>query len=505
MESLVWRRRGPRTVSFSFLLSAKIKGQSSNQVMSPSYMSGYSQITPTGQGYYPASASSLSYGATGTVPGYENGFYGYGTAGAEYYPTYPYLPSTAAVSPATTVPSTQTYQLLDTPSTTTSGGQNTVTDGNSYSQLASPSPPLKENGQRGASRSRGRSRTQPSPGPESDLERVFVWDLDETIIIFHSLLTGSYAQRYTKVTPQISLECLPARADCVHGSAIIGEGESPYLDQMPVLRYSHESTVLSPPASRAHLQSVETDSTIRLTGHLHLCRRNQRTYGQDLGGKAGLGERLARPWVRMKGNERGNEYVDRSASSAIRAQGERCMQLVPVCSPHGPSVARMDSLPQANILCGPAIMIRSDKSPLALQTCHKGIPTVAVQGILVPLSQARSSSQCARPGPGCGLLRQFTLASWEVDHHTSRPVCGLGRTVCPFFVFCFSLPIQCCLVNQQIGRCSWFVGDQCAQFGVHETSEGLPPPSLSNITFEENWSLLGMICYVDQPSRETFV
>ena len=49
------------------------------------------------------------------------------------------------------------------------------------------------------SRSRGRSRTQPSPGPESDLERVFVWDLDETIIIFHSLLTGTYAQRYAKV------------------------------------------------------------------------------------------------------------------------------------------------------------------------------------------------------------------------------------------------------------------------------------------------------------------
>ncbi|RUS83181.1 hypothetical protein EGW08_009038 [Elysia chlorotica] len=194
----------PASYSSSDALSAKIKGQSSNQVMSPSYMSGYSQITPTGQGYYPASASSLSYGATGTVPGYENGFYGYGTAGAEYYPTYPYLGSTAAVSPATTVPSTQTYQLLDTPSTTSTVGQPTATDGNNYNQLASPSPPLKENGQRGASRSRGRSRTQPSPGPESDLERVFVWDLDETIIIFHSLLTGSYAQRYTK-DPQGSM------------------------------------------------------------------------------------------------------------------------------------------------------------------------------------------------------------------------------------------------------------------------------------------------------------
>ncbi|NXY47953.1 EYA3 protein, partial [Ceuthmochares aereus] len=29
-------------------------------------------------------------------------------------------------------------------------------------------------------------------------QRVFLWDLDETIIIFHSLLTGSYAQKYGK-------------------------------------------------------------------------------------------------------------------------------------------------------------------------------------------------------------------------------------------------------------------------------------------------------------------
>uniref|UniRef100_H2YM96 Eyes absent homolog n=1 Tax=Ciona savignyi TaxID=51511 RepID=H2YM96_CIOSA len=42
------------------------------------------------------------------------------------------------------------------------------------------------------------SRKNPSPGPDAQLERVFVWDLDETIIIFHSLLTSSFAQRYGK-------------------------------------------------------------------------------------------------------------------------------------------------------------------------------------------------------------------------------------------------------------------------------------------------------------------
>ncbi|XP_015257561.1 PREDICTED: eyes absent homolog 3-like isoform X1 [Cyprinodon variegatus] len=31
-----------------------------------------------------------------------------------------------------------------------------------------------------------------------DLERIFLWDLDETIIIFHSLLTGTYAQKFGK-------------------------------------------------------------------------------------------------------------------------------------------------------------------------------------------------------------------------------------------------------------------------------------------------------------------
>ncbi len=30
------------------------------------------------------------------------------------------------------------------------------------------------------------------------LQRIFIWDLDETLVIFHSLLTGSFAQRFGK-------------------------------------------------------------------------------------------------------------------------------------------------------------------------------------------------------------------------------------------------------------------------------------------------------------------
>lgn len=59
-------------------------------------------------------------------------------------------------------------------------------------------------------RTRGRRHANPSPtrsiasdtGLTSDAvkppERVFIWDLDETIIIFHSLLTGKYAATYSK-------------------------------------------------------------------------------------------------------------------------------------------------------------------------------------------------------------------------------------------------------------------------------------------------------------------
>ena len=41
--------------------------------------------------------------------------------------------------------------------------------------------------------------------PSLSSQRVFVWDLDETIIIFHSLLTGTFASRYGKVRIMLSL------------------------------------------------------------------------------------------------------------------------------------------------------------------------------------------------------------------------------------------------------------------------------------------------------------
>ncbi|XP_065536915.1 eyes absent homolog 4 isoform X7 [Lathamus discolor] len=95
--------------------------------------------------------------------------------------------------------SSSTYQLQDSLSGLTS-------QPGEFDTVQSPSTPIKDLDERtcrsSGSKSRGRGRkNNPSPPPDSDLERVFVWDLDETIIVFHSLLTGSYAQKYGKDPP----------------------------------------------------------------------------------------------------------------------------------------------------------------------------------------------------------------------------------------------------------------------------------------------------------------
>ncbi|XP_070589645.1 eyes absent homolog 4 isoform X1 [Erythrolamprus reginae] len=95
--------------------------------------------------------------------------------------------------------SSSTYQLQESlTGLTTQPGE--------FDAVQSPSTPIKDLDERtcrsSGSKSRGRGRkNNPSPPPDSDLERVFVWDLDETIIVFHSLLTGSYAQKYGKDPP----------------------------------------------------------------------------------------------------------------------------------------------------------------------------------------------------------------------------------------------------------------------------------------------------------------
>ncbi|KAM9198288.1 protein phosphatase EYA1 isoform 6-T6 [Dugong dugon] len=132
---------------------------------------------------------------------------------AQYYNSSPY-PSHYMTSSNTspTTPSTNaTYQLQEPPSGITSQA---VTDPTAeYSAIHRPSTPIKDSdsdrlrrGSDGKSRGRGRRNNNPSPPPDSDLERVFIWDLDETIIVFHSLLTGSYANRYGRECDQVHID-----------------------------------------------------------------------------------------------------------------------------------------------------------------------------------------------------------------------------------------------------------------------------------------------------------
>ncbi|XP_073527378.1 protein phosphatase EYA4 isoform X10 [Phyllobates terribilis] len=118
---------------------------------------------------------------------------------AQYYSASTY---SAYMTPNNTVDGTSsssTYQLQDSLSGLT-------TQPGDFDTVQSPSTPIKDLDDRTCrsvgSKSRGRGRkNNPSPPPDSDLERVFVWDLDETIIIFHSLLTGTFSQKYGKDSP----------------------------------------------------------------------------------------------------------------------------------------------------------------------------------------------------------------------------------------------------------------------------------------------------------------
>uniref|UniRef100_A0A8C7DZZ1 Eyes absent homolog n=1 Tax=Naja naja TaxID=35670 RepID=A0A8C7DZZ1_NAJNA len=125
---------------------------------------------------------------------------------AQYYNSSPYPPHymTSSNTSPTTPSSNATYQLQEPPTGITNQA---ITDATAeYSTI--PTTPVKDSeadrlrrSSDGKSRGRGRRNNNPSPPPDSDLERVFIWDLDETIIIFHSLLTGSYANRYGRDPP----------------------------------------------------------------------------------------------------------------------------------------------------------------------------------------------------------------------------------------------------------------------------------------------------------------
>ncbi|XP_051892003.1 eyes absent homolog 3-like isoform X4 [Pristis pectinata] len=128
-------------------------------------------------------------------------YHSYTSLGQSQY--VPYFPSSNYASTVTSNPqpassTTVTYQLQKTEAEVSNSKDETFQSGQTLSTTVIKE--LKEQSQKhpsGKSRGKGKKSCS-SPPPDNKLERVFVWDLDETIIIFHSLLTGSYAQRFGK-------------------------------------------------------------------------------------------------------------------------------------------------------------------------------------------------------------------------------------------------------------------------------------------------------------------
>uniref|UniRef100_A0ABI7YAV7 Eyes absent homolog n=1 Tax=Felis catus TaxID=9685 RepID=A0ABI7YAV7_FELCA len=134
-----------------------------------------------------------------SYPGFPQGQY------SQYYSSSyspPYVPA-SSIGPSPL--STSTYVLQEAPHSAPS--QSSELLGGEYNTHNGPSTPAKEGdadrphrASDGKLRGRSKRSSDPSPAGDSEIERVFVWDLDETIIIFHSLLTGTFASRYGKDT-----------------------------------------------------------------------------------------------------------------------------------------------------------------------------------------------------------------------------------------------------------------------------------------------------------------
>ncbi|XP_026499874.1 eyes absent homolog 2 isoform X1 [Vanessa tameamea] len=165
--------------------------------------------------YYPSYNGGLTQSFTNTQQDYSSYATGYADHSVAQYGGYYATPS---YSPYVSSPSSSgsaghtSYHLGGTLSESPSSMLPTLNDtplSPIKNEVHPASRRCRENsGESTASRSRGRGRrnTSSSPAqhvPEPTTERVFIWDLDETIIIFHSLLTGTYATKYNKDTQQI--------------------------------------------------------------------------------------------------------------------------------------------------------------------------------------------------------------------------------------------------------------------------------------------------------------
>ncbi|XP_069355984.1 eyes absent homolog 2 isoform X1 [Maniola hyperantus] len=163
----------------------------------PSYNGALTQSFPNSQQDYSSYATGYAdhsvaqYGGYYATPSYSPYVSSPSSSGSAGHTSY-HLGGTLSESPSSMLPT-----LPDTPLSPIKN------------EVHAASRRCRENsGESTASRSRGRGRrnTSSSPAqhvPEPATDRVFIWDLDETIIIFHTLLTGTYATKYNKDTQQI--------------------------------------------------------------------------------------------------------------------------------------------------------------------------------------------------------------------------------------------------------------------------------------------------------------
>ncbi|XP_032930941.1 eyes absent homolog 2 isoform X2 [Catharus ustulatus] len=175
-----------------------------------SYGSSFS--SPAGQAPY----SYQMHGTTGIYQG-ANGLTnsaGFSAVHQEYssYPSFPQSqysqyysssyssPYVSANSISPSAIPTSTYSLQEPSHTISSQSTESLSGEYSTTPAKDIETDRHHRGSDGKVRARSKRSNDPSPAADSEIERVFVWDLDETIIIFHSLLTGTFASRYGKDT-----------------------------------------------------------------------------------------------------------------------------------------------------------------------------------------------------------------------------------------------------------------------------------------------------------------
>ncbi|XP_018571818.1 eyes absent homolog 2 [Anoplophora glabripennis] len=215
----------PSTYAYSSLASSKSLNSSCKS--SAAYItSPYSAAAPfnasTHSNQYASYASYSGSASSSFVQGFSSQAVEYGTYGStfadpqnsQFASTYYGQNYSSYVNPSSSSGNTcnnSTYQLTTSSALENSSNGVALTDG-SISPLKSECSRRSRDGTASVAsdgrgtRGRGRRTNTTSPaGSESTTDRVFIWDLDETIIIFHSLLTGSYASKYHK-DPQSVLQ-----------------------------------------------------------------------------------------------------------------------------------------------------------------------------------------------------------------------------------------------------------------------------------------------------------